>query len=169
MNPRRRAIERIQAALKQKPRYDRRWSCARLVVDYLQQTREREDVLSYAGWPFPDMAAQLFPERFAKERRIQELGWTSFPFEACFAGYVHFCEVENIPEIRRYGMSNPYEPIIRLRERGGDLGMGHVTIDTCTIGIPYHHVVVRPGWKLLATDNATLDAFDEEAREEYGK
>lgn len=161
------AIERIQAALKQQPRYDRRWSHSRLAEDYLQRIRRWADALSLEAWPFPDVAAKLFPERFAEEWRIEELGWLSRPFEACFAGYVHFCEVENTTEIQRYGMANPYEPIIRLRERGGVLTVYNGLIDTCMVAIPYNHEVVRPDWQPLATDDATLDTIDEEERRRH--
>lgn len=166
MNPRRIAIERIREALKQKPRYDRAWSHSRLVRDYLQRIRRWADALSCKAWPFPDVAAKLFPERFTTEQRIEGLGMLSLPFEVCFAAYVHFCEVEDTPEIRHYGMFNPYEPIVRLRERGGLLDEYNGLLDTCTIGIPYLHEVARPDWQPLATDDATLDALDEAKRKE---
>ena len=81
--------------------------------------------------------------------------------------YIYWVSIADQPQVRAYDLPNPYEPLLRIYERGG-------SFKSSKIGgweVGYATIVRRPGWgaiyaarPAIALDDATLDAVDEQAR-----
>jgi hypothetical protein len=161
-----RAVERLQrAAANLKPEFKRQASQVALFREYLRLMALWAEALKCETvWPFFDVAALLFPERFNTEFEpdlqfppLRQLGGA---FRAALTATVHFAEVEDSAEVRARGLPDPYEPLVRLFERGGSVTTEHGMMYVGIVGFP--RKPFRPGaaGSPLALDDAALDALD---------
>lgn len=153
--------QRIEAAAAAfAPDYGRQASHAALLKEYLRRTALWAKALDRrADWPSLDVAALLFPDRFSPgDVRLPELGGAfREPLEAA----VHFAAVADTTTVRAFGLPDPYEPVVRLLERGGPLTTEHGMIFAGTAGMSRGAfppaVAAGPG---IALDEVALDAID---------
>jgi hypothetical protein len=68
------------------------------------------------------------------------------------------------PKERFPNFDDPYEPMIQLLERGGEIWPGHGSIEFYLGSVPYRGIADRLSQPPLPIDPATLDALDEEYR-----
>ena len=140
-------------------------SHAALVREYLRSMALWADALRCEGdWPFFDVAAVLAGER-STGRIDPDLQFAPLPelggaFRAALAAAVHFAEIADRPEVRMHGLPDPYEPLVRLFERGGTMTTEHGMIYAGTVGFSRKPFQPAIGPALVALDDAALDALD---------
>lgn len=142
-------------------------SHAALVREYLRRMALWAEALRCEGeWPFFDVAAVIEGGRTTgaidPDLQFAPLPGLGGAFRAALAAAVHFAEIAERPEARMHGLPDPYEPLIRLFERGGTMATEHGMIYTGTVGFPRKPFQPATGPALVAFDDATLDALDRE-------
>jgi hypothetical protein len=161
-----RAVERLQrAAARFKPHFNRQASQEALFREYLRlMALWAQGLQCQVKWPFFNVAALLFPERFTTDVQ-SDLQFPPLPqlggaFRMALTASVDFAEVADTAEVRARGLPDPYEPLVRLFERGGTVTTEHGMIYVGLVGFPrkpFHPPVIGVP---LALDEAALDALD---------
>lgn len=155
---------RARQAAEELPRHhSRQASEAALLKEFLRRTALWAEALDRREeWPLLDVAAVLFPERFAEDDEHDVPGAAGAGRVALRAA-LSFAEVAETPLVRGYGLPDPYAPLVRLLERGASLTTEHGMIYAGTVGRPTHPFPesVDRG-RGIPLDDAFLDGLDEE-------
>jgi hypothetical protein len=159
------AVQRIRhAATDFKFDFSRQASHAALFREHLRRMAVWADKLGCSSLsPFFDVAALLFPNRFATDvepELIPLLNHFSSAFRASLVAAVRFAEIADAAEVRAWALLDPYEPLIRLLERGGNVITEHGMIYIGTVGFPRKQSPPKATDHPLMLDDATLDALD---------
>ncbi|WP_437942614.1 hypothetical protein [Sorangium sp. So ce341] len=116
-------------------------------------------------WPFFDVARQLFPDRFPDDAPAPSgLGSLGGAMRAALAAWVRFAGVAAAPEVSALGLADPYEPLVRLLERGGTFTTEHGMAYVGLVGIPRRPFRPAGAAAGLPLDDASLDALDAPGR-----
>ncbi len=150
--------------------FDHAPSRARLMREYLRRSAWWARALdAVAEWPFFDIAAHIAPEVQVPQHLAQQLedlisarvGWPSVA-RACRAA-LHWAALTDAKTPLKYGLDDPYEPLVLLFERGGGFTTEHGFIDLHGASIPrrtwQNHLVAEP---IVAFTQSALDALDPE-------
>jgi hypothetical protein len=114
-----------------------------------------------------DIAALLIPDIRAPEDYIEQakqaISLSSYRQMVCL-NYLHWSAIATKSEITGYNLPSPYEPAIRLLERGGELfnhnGFIHVSHLICFYpGSLRDYLTTKP---LLVLDDVALNALDQQ-------
>jgi hypothetical protein len=145
-------------------------SRGRLAVEYLRRMAVWADALSVpTRWPFFDLAVVFDPsvenDSVWMERLEAESGhklWTRS--RQVVADAFRWASLGDRPKERFPEFDDPYEPMIQVFERGGEIWPGHGSIEFYLGSVPYRGISDRLSQPPLQIDAATLDALDEEYR-----
>lgn len=151
---------------------DGRKSYVALVREYLRRAAlwvKRLQATEH--WPFSDLAGLVAPEVRADQGVVDQLEAALQPFslwptikKTCI-WYLHWQALKrDRPEaVAGYDLPDPYEPLIRLYERGGRFYTEHGFVNVDMVGIP---AKIR-GWQaydsttpVVALDDDALDRLD---------
>jgi hypothetical protein len=144
-----------------------------LMQEYLRRAALWAQALgSEKAWPFFNIAAlaapdvprpdDMFQQWKAHEREIE--GHFEFMTQWAIYAYLHWSSAARTPEVVRFELSSPYEPLIRLFERGGAFRRepsGFVEVGGRVIGAPasgWGDYTRLPAWLWL--DESTLNWLD---------
>jgi hypothetical protein len=174
------AIERIKAIdWRQGNDSSRRVSHVKLFVEYIRRAALWFKALDLdykgSGWPTFDIAAQIDPsieDDSKDEALMKRLCVGSFYAEISCLQYVHWSMIQDRPEVIRFNLPAPYEPVIMMFERGCSFPKKEFNIyNFWGGGIPVNHPEnyydIPPYTDL---DSAELDREDieyEESRPKY--
>ena len=163
------ALERI-LAIKWEPDDTRVHSHIALLREYLRRAALWAKVLNCTDeWPFFDVTAHIYPLETVDEAKIEALNthFTQTPFyvagiiEKTCKWFIQWERVKNLPKVSEFTLPEPYEPLIKMYERGGIFSTEHGFFDFAIGGFP------RGQWKqydqtipLLELDTKTLDEID---------
>jgi hypothetical protein len=145
-------------------------SRGRLAVEYLRRTAAWADALGVpTEWPFFDLAVVLDPsvetDPVWMERLEADSGhkpWTLS--REVVTDMFRWASLGDRPKERFPEFDDPYEPMIQLLERGGEIWPGHGSIEFYLGSVPYRGIADRQSQPPLPIDAATLDALDEDYR-----
>lgn len=162
---RRQRVER--AARRFHPDDRRQASHAALLKEYLRRSALWAEALDRRGdWPFLDVARALFPGLAAPTLQLPRLGAV---YAAQLPAAVGFAQVADTSRVSGFGLPDPYEPLLRLLERGATLTTEHGMLFAGTAGMPrapFPEGVSR--WAEGPLDDAALDARDAAVTRESG-
>ncbi len=161
------AIERIKA-INWKLNDSRTASHIALFREYLRRASLWAKTLGCTDeWPFFDVAAQLNPSLRADEAKVEVLKrhlkqfCLSRPIKRTCKWFVHWAIVKNKPEVTKFGLPDPYDPLIVMYERGGDFYMEHGFFHFCVgcfpIGNWSQYNSLSPN---IVLDEQVLDQLD---------
>jgi hypothetical protein len=115
-----------------------------------------------------DIASVIVPSVAIDEEKTQVLRKKieSFYMLRIFLNALRWAAVEESPEVRRYNLPAPYEPLIVLYERGGDVYKDELGrswfVTRATLRQSMHKFYDRTT-PIVELDPAVLDAIDAEA------
>ncbi|MBW4496333.1 MAG: hypothetical protein KME26_25325 [Oscillatoria princeps RMCB-10] len=127
------AMERI-LAIKWEPDDSRASSHIALLREYLRRAALWAKALNCTDeWPFFDVAAHICPLQRAGDAKVEALGrhFSEAPFyatgiiEKTCEWFLHWDAVKNRPEVTKFALPDPYEPLIIMYERGGIFSTEH--------------------------------------------
>jgi hypothetical protein len=145
-------------------------SRGRLAVEYLRRTAVWADALGVPQqWPFLDLAVAFDPsvedDPVWMERLEAESGHKLWTRSRQVVGYAfRWASLGNRPKERFPDFDDPYEPMIQLLERGGEIWPGHGSIEFYLGSVPYRSIAERLSQPARPIDPATLDSLDEDYR-----
>jgi hypothetical protein len=120
-------------------------------------------------WPFLDLAVVFDPavenDPVWMQRLEADSGhqlWTMS--RKVVADMFRWASLGGRPRERFPDFDDPYEPMIQLFERGGEIWPGHGAIEFYLGSVPYRDIAERLSQPPVAIDAPTLDALDEEYR-----
>lgn len=145
-------------------------SRGRLAVEYLRRMAVWADALGVPRqWPFFDLAKVFDPsvenDPVWMERLEADSGhklWTRS--RQVVADAFRWASLGDRPKERFPEFDDPYEPMIQLFERGGDIWPGHGSIEFYLGSVPYRSIAERLSQPPRPIDPATLDSLDEDYR-----
>ncbi|GAA3144490.1 hypothetical protein JOF29_005727 [Kribbella aluminosa] len=145
-------------------------SRGRLAVEYLRRTAAWANALGVPReWPFFGLAVALDPsvetDSVWMERLEADSGhklWTLS--RKVVTDMFRWASLGDLPKERFPELDDPYEPMIQLLERGGEIWPGHGSIEFYLGSVPYRGIADRLSQSPLPIDPATLDALDEDYR-----
>ena len=145
-------------------------SRGRLAVEYLRRMAVWADALGLPGqWPFFDLAVVFDPsvenDPVWMERLEADSGhklWTLS--RKVVTDMFRWASLGDLPKERFPEFDDPYEPMIQLLERGGEIWPGHGSIEFYLGSVPYRGIADRLSQPPRPIDPATLDALDEDYR-----
>jgi hypothetical protein len=118
-------------------------------------------------WPFFDVAAQINPSLRADEAKVESLKrhLTQFhlfrPIKRTCEWFVHWAVVRDTPEVTKFALPDPYEPLILMYERGGDFytehGFFNFSVGCFPIGNWSQYYQSSP---IIELDEEVLDQLD---------
>ncbi len=117
--------------------------------------------------PLPKLAQEKIDavwEPYAERHFREEPELIFFQYKIC-KQYLHWTAIEASPEVTKYGLPSPYEPLIMLYERGGYFQYGHDGIELGTL-ISYHGLSPEQylHTKVFDINPEALDALDAEPK-----
>ncbi|WP_199248338.1 hypothetical protein [[Phormidium] sp. ETS-05] len=127
------AMERI-LAIKWEPDDSRVSSHIALLREYLRRAALWATALNCTDeWPFFDVAAHMCPLQRAGDAQVEALGihFSAQPFytagiiEKTCEWFLHWDAVQNRPEVTKFALPDPYEPLIKMYENGGIFSTEH--------------------------------------------
>jgi hypothetical protein len=143
-----------------------------LMHEYLRRVGLWADALDAPEvWPFADIAGTLRPELDLPleawdrvQRRMKEYQFYSYYVEKVFRWHLRF-QMLDPGALEQFALPGPYEPLIRMYERGHVFGTEQGLVD-----IDGRGGIILRGWRarnwdrppLLELDDRTLDALDVE-------
>jgi hypothetical protein len=159
------AIERLCAINWKATNDNRQRSHIALVEEYLRRSVLWAKALKdMDSWPFFDVALHILPEAQIPEHLINQvidkLSVDLWVERICKL-YLHWAYLKDQPEITAFNLPDPYEPLIRLYERGGRFTTEHGFLYVGLADVP------RRDWRkydlpnpIVALDDASLDQLD---------
>ena len=118
-------------------------------------------------WPFFDVAAQIDPSLRADEAKVELLKrhLTQFrlfrPIKRTCEWFVHWAVVKDRPEVTKFALPDPYDPLILMYERGGDFyaehGFFYFSVGSFPIGNWSQYYSLSPN---IVLDEQVLDQLD---------
>jgi hypothetical protein len=133
MEPGHAAIERLLRIQPRTRGYEIGWSSLALVYEYLRQVIEWSELSGRSIGTdvreivFADLAGLLLPELVLAPPLIRELEQVELPGKLGFIAnnFVRWQAASEHPALANSSLRDPYEPLIRLSERGGTLFTHH--------------------------------------------
>ncbi len=126
----------------------------------------------FPTWPFLNIPHLIDPSVQLDESRIEALkpiGRKDRTAQMICEQFLRWTLMEDTPEVKRYALPTPYEPLIRIYERGGLFardGTGHVSFSSGpAVWIPrekYEFESLCKRTPFLDFDDQTLDRLDQE-------
>ncbi|MFD7154883.1 hypothetical protein ACFV9C_09805 [Kribbella sp. NPDC059898] len=145
-------------------------SRGQLAVEYLRRMAVWADALGVpAQWPFFDLAVVFDPAVETDPVWVQRLesgsGHELWEMSRKIVpDMFRWAALGDRPQQRFPDLDDPYEPLIQLFERGGEIWPGHGSIEFYLSSVPYRGIADRLSQPPLPIDPATLDALDEAYR-----
>jgi hypothetical protein len=184
----RKAIERIKAIDWTISCYDHEGSIVMLFLEYARRSVLWTDALGHTdeGWFMRDIPATISPEWELGEELInpgwelgqeevdelhQHLNRCGYLIRRLLAYYIQWASIKDRPEVTKFGLPDPYEPIIAMCERGGwymkqdKVGCGYeLCPPRCLVRI-HNDRYYRDKPPYTELDLATLDRLDADSQE----
>jgi hypothetical protein len=161
------AIDRLQLIKWGEGEYEHRISNLYLLKEYLRRaTLWSKRIASPAALPFYDIPFYIAPstrvEKELVEIKILKRYLTPLMFNIC-EWYLHWTLISETSSVRVYNLPEPYEPLIKLFERGGALSIENGYIDVGSASIYF----LSDFWKnydrdevFVNLDTSELDIID---------
>ncbi|MFI8459440.1 hypothetical protein [Kitasatospora sp. NPDC085464] len=154
---------------------EKSFSRAALMKEYMRRTALWLDVYGDTKyWPIFDLAAVVAPDVRADPAVVAEVEefvdaassrW--YAVETSVAA-VHWAALSDAPGLNLPPLPDPFEPLIRVYERGGLFSFANGFVDFDTSMVPCRdwrsHLSTTP---VVELDDASLDAFDERSWAEF--
>jgi hypothetical protein len=166
-----RLIERI-LAIDWHVNFDRRWSHWDLAREHVRRLALWAVAL-HIEYPYPfltDIAEVINPSIRVSPNRLELLKnhfierWTGgigFWAQHIFVNALHWAAIENSEEVTRFRLPAPYEPLIVLYERGGDIRSEHGWFFISSGGMKFGEISKHASpTPVVELDQKTLDAID---------
>ncbi|GAB4211616.1 MAG: hypothetical protein OHK0022_46360 [Roseiflexaceae bacterium] len=120
-------------------------------------------------WPFFDVAAQIDPAARVDpaiihllHERLQSQPASTRMAQTC-EWFLHWSLIAGRPEVQRFGLLPPYDPLILMYERGGSFhsehGFYYVGSAGMSRGLPKDYTSTEP---IVPLDPQVLDAYDQQ-------
>lgn len=141
-----------------------------LALEYLRRTAIWVDALGTPpGWPFLDLAAVFEPSVEADpvwlERLESAVGrHLGMATQRVVGNMFHWASLGDRPRERFPELDDPYEPMVQVFERGGEIYPGHGSIEIYAGSVPYGGFTKRLAQPPFPIDAANLDKADDEER-----
>lgn len=141
-----------------------------LALEYLRRMAIWADALGVPRqWPFFDLAVVLDPSVETDPAWLQrletevgrELGTLT---EQVLTDMFRWASLGGRPKERFPEFGDPYEPMVQVFERGGEIYPGHGSIELYAAPIPYLRITERLAQPPFPIDATTLDEVDEKER-----
>jgi hypothetical protein len=112
-----------------------------------------------------DIATVIIPSVAVEEEKLRALSKHTKDHytHRIFQNALKWTAIQDSPEARRYNLPAPYEPLVMLYERGGDVykdEVGHAWFVTRATLFPMMHEYYDRTTPIVELDTATLDAID---------
>ncbi|MER6303777.1 hypothetical protein ABT247_30055 [Kitasatospora sp. NPDC001539] len=165
-------VDRLKAVCWKSPgeAFEKGYSRAALMKEYFRRAALWVDICGEPQqWPFFDLAEIVNPDIRADPAVIADV--EDFIDEACGSSYamdsgsaaVHWAALTSAPEVQLPPFPDPFEPLLRLYERGGaGFAFANGFVDFGMIMVP------RGNWRMhlsltpvIELNDETLDALDE--------
>ncbi len=148
--------------------FDRTYSRVLLLKEYLRRSAWWAEALDCtARWPFFDVAGHIDPsvradpvlvERVEEQLRGQT-GWP--PVKETCIWALHWAALRWVPGLPVPDLPDPFEPLLRMYERGGGFTTEHDFIQVDVVGVPVRAWHERRTTEQIAPlDDEQLDALD---------
>ncbi|TDO57360.1 hypothetical protein EV651_11184 [Kribbella sp. VKM Ac-2571] len=169
---RERLLMRLAAASWDNPEAEERHSRSRglLAQEYLRRMAIWAEALGVPRqWPFFELAMVFDPSVETDAgwlRRLEaevgrELGTRT---EQVLTDMFRWASLGERPKERFPEFEDPYEPMVQVFERGGEIYPGHGSIELLAASVPYLGITERLAQPPFPIDAATLDEADEKER-----
>ncbi|MFG1910694.1 hypothetical protein [Kribbella sp. NPDC048928] len=141
-----------------------------LTLEYLRRMAVWADALGVPGkWPFFDLAVVFDPSVGTDAVWLQrletqvgrELGTLT---EQVLTDMFRWASLGARPKDRFPDFDDPYEPMVQVFERGGEIYPGHGFIELLAAPVPYRRITDRLAQPPFPIDAATLEEADENER-----
>ncbi|TDO66549.1 hypothetical protein EV651_104116 [Kribbella sp. VKM Ac-2571] len=141
-----------------------------LALEYLRRMAIWADALGVPRrWPFFDLAVVFEPSVETDPTWLQrleagvgrELGSLT---EQVLTDMFRWASLGDHPKERFPDFDDPYEPMVQVFERGGEIYPGHGFIELLAAPVPYRRITERLTQPPFPIDRATLDEVDENER-----
>lgn len=167
-----RLLARLTAVEWDNPAGEERHSKSRgiLALEYLRRTALWAKALDTpTGWPFFDLAAIFDPSVDSDpvwlERLESSVGrHLGMLTQRVVSNMFGWASLGDRPRERFPELDDPYEPMVQVFERGGEIYPGHGFIELYAQPVPYGDIVKRVAQPPFSIDPAALDDADERER-----
>ncbi|GAA3001120.1 hypothetical protein GCM10020229_11720 [Kitasatospora albolonga] len=163
-------LERLSAVdwVAWEPAFEHAESRARLLREYLRRAALWAEALGGApSWPFFDIAGLVHPEGEIEPElttKLEELIEEKVPGvtapDACRSA-VRWASLPEAEQLRFPQLPDPFEPLIRMFERGGGVSLENGMVDFVTTRVRIRdwqsNIASEP---VVSMDDAALDALD---------